>query len=151
MEIKKQTYSKNRLLCSGLFLSFDEAIKSYFSDFNYLMKLTQTPIQSEDEILERAEQMDEMLDFSTSEHDMYFIFGNMIADRIEEYESKYLELPKVEAHEMLSMLMKNKNIKSTDLSHITPHIDEILDGRRNLSEDNAKQLAKFFQVPASLF
>jgi len=31
MEIKKQTYSKNRLLCSGLFLSFDEAIKNYFS------------------------------------------------------------------------------------------------------------------------
>ncbi len=149
--VNKQTDFKNILVFSGLFQSFDEAIKNYFSDFNYLMKLTQTPIQSEDEILERAEQMDEMLDLSTCDHDMYFIFGNMIADRIEEYEKKYLEIPKVEGYEMLSMLMKNKNIKSTDLSHITPHITEILNGRRNLTKDNAKQLANFFQVPATVF
>jgi HTH-type transcriptional regulator/antitoxin HigA len=151
MDVKKQTDSKKVLVFSGLFQSFDEAIKNYFSDFNDLMKLTQTPIQSEDEILERAEQMDEMLDLSTSDHDMYFIFGNMIADRIEEYEKKSLEIPKVEGYEMLSMLMKNKNIKSTDLSHITPHIPEILNGKRNLSKDNAKQLAIFFKVPATVF
>ena len=151
MDINKQTDSEHILVFSGLFQSFDEAIKNNFSDFNYLIKLTQTPIQSEDEILERAEQMDEMLDLSTSDHDMYFIFGNMIADHIEEYEKKSLEIPKVDGHEMLSMLMKNKNIKPTDLSHITTQIPEILNGKRNLSKDNAKQLANFFQVPATVF
>jgi HTH-type transcriptional regulator/antitoxin HigA len=144
-------HSKNILVFSGLFQSFDEAIKNYFSDFNDLMKLTQTPIQSEDEILERAEQMDEMLDLSTSDHDIYYIFGNMIADRIEEYEKKYLEIPKVEGHEMLSMLMKNNNIKPTDLSHITLPLPEILNGKRDISKDQAKKLANFFKVPATVF
>ncbi|WP_141698801.1 helix-turn-helix domain-containing protein [Candidatus Marithrix sp. Canyon 246] len=115
------------------------------------MKLTQTPIQSEEEILERAEQMDEILDLSTSDNDMYFIFGNMIADRIEEYEEKYLELPKVESHEMLSMLMKNHNIKPSELVNISGDIHEIIKGTRNISKDQAKKFANFFNVPIKVF
>jgi len=47
--------------------------------------------------------------------------------------------------------MKNNNIKLTDLSFMTPHLAEILTGKRNLSKDNVKQLANFFQVPATVF
>lgn len=151
MDLNKQANTKNILVYSGLFKSFDETIKNYVSDFNYLMKLTQTPIQSEDEILERAEQMDEMLDLSTSDNDIYFIFGNMIADRIEEYEEKYLELPKVESHEMLSMLMKNHNIKPSELFHISGDIHEIINGTHNISKDQAKKFANFFKVPVTVF
>ncbi len=151
MDLNKQANTKNILVFSGLFKSFDETIKNYVSDFNYLMKLTQTPIQSEDEILERAEQMDEMLDLSTSDNDIYFIFGNMIADRIEEYEEKYLELPKVESHEMLSMLMKNNNIKPSELFYISDDIHEIINGTHNISKDQAKKFANFFNVPVKVF
>ena len=53
-----------------------------------LTRYTQYPIETEDEILERAHVMDELMDMAKSEDDIVMFFANAISDRIEEFEKK---------------------------------------------------------------
>jgi HTH-type transcriptional regulator/antitoxin HigA len=57
-------------------------------------------------------------------------------------------------HITLQRLMYSHEIKLEDLAHVfgNPHFTrEILDGKREISRRQAKELGKFFRVPAKLF
>lgn len=151
--MQAKTIPNNSPIFSKLFSALSDAATNTIDDYNYLIQLIQSPIQSDDEVIERAEQMDEMFDQAKSETDLYFIFANLIADRIEEYEQKYLEFPTVTGRAMLSMLMKEKGIKQSDLIEITPqgNISDILNGKRKINLDHAKGFATFFKVPMTVF
>jgi HTH-type transcriptional regulator/antitoxin HigA len=94
-----------------------------------------------------------MFDLSKGEYDFYFIFANLIADRIEEYETKYLEHPTITGREMLAFLIKERRIKQCNLASITAqgNISAILNGSRAINLDHAKGFAKFFGVPITVF
>jgi HTH-type transcriptional regulator / antitoxin HigA len=58
------------------------------------------------------------------------------------------------AHITLQRLMFSHDIKLDDIAHFfgNPHLArEVLDGKRQISKRQAKELAKFFRVPAKLF
>ena len=72
---------------------------------------------------------------------------------VEEYESRAHPLPKAKPHKMLAYLLAEKNMKPSDLWNVLPksRVSEILNGKRNISKAQARQLADFFRVPIGLF
>ncbi len=72
---------------------------------------------------------------------------------IEEYESRTHPLPKAKPHKMLAYLLKERNMKPSDLWAVVPksRVSEILNGKRSISKTQAKQLAELFHVPVDLF
>ncbi len=77
-----------------------------------------SPVESEGEVLERANIMDELMDMAQSEDDIVMLFANAISDRIEAFENVQLELPKMKPGEVLASLMQIHGIKQKDLSDI---------------------------------
>jgi HTH-type transcriptional regulator/antitoxin HigA len=59
-----------------------------------LTRYTQYPIETEDQVLERAKVMDELM--AKSEDDIVMFFANAISDRIEEFENEQLDLPRTQ-------------------------------------------------------
>jgi HTH-type transcriptional regulator/antitoxin HigA len=54
---------------------------------------------------------------------------------------------------MLAYLLEERGMKSSDLWRVLPksRVSEILNGRRNISKSQAKQLAELFRVPVDIF
>lgn len=72
---------------------------------------------------------------------------------IEEYENRAHPLPKAEPHKILAYLLEEKNMKPSDLWTALPksRVSEILNGKRNISKAQARQLAELLRVPVDLF
>jgi HTH-type transcriptional regulator/antitoxin HigA len=72
---------------------------------------------------------------------------------IEEYENRAHPLPKAKPHKMLAYLLKEKNMKPSDLWTVLPksRVSEILNGKRSISKAQAKHLAELLHVPVELF
>jgi HTH-type transcriptional regulator/antitoxin HigA len=77
----------------------------------------------------------------------------MLSILIEEYENRAHPLPKIKPHKMLAYLLKEKNMKPSDLWAVLPksRVSEILNGKRGISKTQAKQLAELLHVPINLF
>ena len=117
-----------------------------------LFHYTYTPIQSEKELLERADVMDYLMDLAQHENDIVLVFANAISDRIEEFEDQ-IEMPTVPVAEKLKMLMKTRSVKQKDLKNIAPQsvISELLNGKRTVNLNQAKGFAGYFNLPVSYF
>ena len=72
---------------------------------------------------------------------------------IEEYENRAHPLPKAKPHKMLAYLLREKNMKPSDLWAVLPksRVSEILNGKRSISKTQARQLAELLHVPVELF
>ena len=77
----------------------------------------------------------------------------LLGGLIEGYEDRVQPLPKTEPHRMLAYLLEERGMKSSDLWRVLPksRVSEILNGRRNISKSQAKQLAELFRVPVDIF
>ena|SRR5690242_1278832 len=71
---------------------------------------------------------------------------------IEDYEAREYPLPQVEPARMLGYLMEEKSFTARDLADILPksRLSEILNGKRDISKSQAKQLAERFRVSPEL-
>jgi HTH-type transcriptional regulator / antitoxin HigA len=76
-----------------------------------------------------------------------------LADQVKAYEDKHVELPEAAPHEVLRFLMTQHGLKQDDLADCAPqsHISAILNGKRGISKDVAKLLAKRFHIGAGVF
>jgi HTH-type transcriptional regulator / antitoxin HigA len=77
----------------------------------------------------------------------------MLSMLIEEYEDRVHPLPETEPHKMLNYLLRERDLKASDLWTVLPksRVSEILSGKRSISKSQAKSLAGFFHVPAEVF
>ncbi|MEK7408031.1 MAG: helix-turn-helix domain-containing protein [Acidobacteriota bacterium] len=77
----------------------------------------------------------------------------LLAMLAEEYEDRRHPLPKGRPHKMLAYLLEENALKPSDLWTLIPksRVSEILSGKRSVSKDQAKRLARFFRVPVDLF
>lgn len=135
-----------------LLSALNSAAADYANSVFTLFQYTTTPITSEDEVLERALLMDEMLDSAKSESDIAVVFANAIADRIEEFE-KNIEYPYMSGADRLRGLMEIKNLTQGDLKDIAPQsvISEILSGKRTINLKQAKGFSNYFGLPLDMF
>jgi HTH-type transcriptional regulator/antitoxin HigA len=115
-----------------LLSTLSNVVEEYSTSLSTLMHYTSAPIESEAEVLERAEVMDSMMDMAKHENDIVLVFANSIADRIEEFENS-MEMPAISVPERIKGLMDIKNLKQNDLKDIAPQsvISDILNGKRD--------------------
>ena len=76
-----------------------------------------------------------------------------LADQVKAYEDEHFPIPDAEPREVLRFLMEQHGLKQEDLADCAPQsrISDILNGRRDISKDIAKKLARRFNVHADLF
>lgn len=131
----------------------NQAVSQVSDHAHQLYLASNTPIQNDNEVLERAELMDMLMDMAKSEEDICMIYAHAISDRIEEYEAQDLDIPKISAVEMLKGMMDIRDIKQKDLSHIATQstISEILNGKRKITKNQARALAEYFDLPLDNF
>ena len=76
-----------------------------------------------------------------------------LANQVKVYEDDHVRIPEAEPPEVLRFLMEQHGLKQDDLSDCAPQsrISDILNGRRAISKDIAKAMAKRFHVRADVF
>lgn len=76
-----------------------------------------------------------------------------LADQVADYEEEHAPVPEAEPREVLRMLMSQHSLKQEDLADCAPQgrISDILSGRRGISKEVARKLARRFRVSAALF
>lgn len=136
-----------------LFQQISVALENFTQDFVELIRYTQSKIESEEEVLERAKIMDELMDMADSEDDIVMLFANAISDRIEEFENQQLEWHRMKPNEVLANLMQIHQIEPKDLFNIAPQlkITELLNEKQAMTLEHVKGFSKFFKVPVALF
>lgn len=135
-----------------LFSSINATFLEHTNSVVSLMHYTSTPIESEKEVLERAEVMDQIMDMAKHENDVVFLFADAIAERIEDFECS-MEMPHIPAPERLRELMKIRSVKQRDLKSVASQsiISEILNGKREVNLKQAKGFAEYFGLPVTNF
>ncbi len=76
-----------------------------------------------------------------------------LADQVKAYEDEHFPIPETEPRKVLRFLMEQHGLKQEDLSDTAPQgrISDILNGKRGISKELAKKLARRFNVRADLF
>lgn len=76
-----------------------------------------------------------------------------LGNQISIYEAEHVRIPDVAPGEVLRFLMEQHGLSQSDLKDCAPQsrISEILNGKREISKDLAKALAKRFKVNVGVF
>jgi HTH-type transcriptional regulator/antitoxin HigA len=76
-----------------------------------------------------------------------------LADRIAAWEDEQVRIPDAEPKEVLRFLMEQHGLKQEDLADCAPQgrISDILSGRRAVSKEVARRLARRFNVSVAVF
>jgi len=76
-----------------------------------------------------------------------------LADQVKAYEDEHFPIPESKPREILRFLMDQHGLKQEDLADCAPQsrISDILNGKRSISKEIAKNLARRFNVHADLF
>lgn len=102
-------------------------------------------------LLDRAGRLMEKPEPKISEEEGRLL--ELLAMLIEAYEDRVRPLPQTEPHKMLRYLLEEKGLKPSDLGAVLPksRVSEILNGKRGISKEQAKQLARLLHVPVEIF
>ncbi len=76
-----------------------------------------------------------------------------LSNQVIAYEADHVEIPDASPRDVLRFLMQQHNLSQTDLADCAPQsrISEILNGRREISKELAKALAKRVGVGVEVF
>lgn len=97
-----------------------------------------------------ATELSEHIEFDSEPlNDLFHI----VTDLIWVWESRHVDVPKVEPREVLRYLLEAHKLKQKDLADIasSTHISDILSGRRAISKKVAVALSSRFNVDVSAF
>jgi HTH-type transcriptional regulator / antitoxin HigA len=113
-----------------------------------------TSVHSENDYEQAQELLSVLLDeIGDNENHPLIDFMDYLADQIKAYEDENFSIPQASPADILKFLMIEHNLNQSDLSDCVPqsHISAILSGRRSISKEIAKKLAKRFNVRADIF
>jgi HTH-type transcriptional regulator / antitoxin HigA len=76
-----------------------------------------------------------------------------LANQVMAYEAAHVKIPDALPRDVLRFLMEQRGLSQTDLADCAPQsrISEILNGKREISKELAKSLAKKFSVGVEVF
>lgn len=76
-----------------------------------------------------------------------------LANQATVYEAEHSKIPDAHPHDVLRFLMEQHGISQSDLTDCAPQsrISEILNGKREISQELAKSLATRFEVSVGVF
>lgn len=78
----------------------------------------------------------------------------LLVKLIEDFEEKHYSLDRSTPHSRLLHLMDARNLQQSDLAEVLGSSEvavEVMNGRKDINEEQAKTLARFFHVEPSLF
>lgn len=110
-------------------------------------------ITSDEEFDRMAEQLEE-LDMKESPTAEEEALAGLLAKLVADYDDLHYPLPEIPPHEMVAYLMEQRGLKQTGLVELIgsrAQVSDLVNGKRGISKDQAKKLAKFFKVSAELF
>ena len=112
------------------------------------------PITNEAELLATQDQINSILDkgkLTQYDRDYLKVLGTLVYD----YGDKNEPMPPLKGVELLKALLEESNLQPKDLGSICQSesiVLDILDGKRELTATQIKELAAFFHIsPATLF
>lgn len=111
------------------------------------MHLTETEYER---ILAKAEE----LTFTKNKNIEQQNLLKLLALLVERYEAENYPLSNAQPHEILQHLMESSGTRQADLVGIVGSssvVSEVVNGRREISEAEAKALGKYFKISPSLF
>jgi HTH-type transcriptional regulator/antitoxin HigA len=113
-----------------------------------------TSIHSERDYAQVRAVMDALLDVvgNDEQHPLADLL-DYLAEQVEAYENEHYPIPDAEPREVLRLLMEQHGLKQEDLADCAPQnrISDILTGKRAISKEIAKKLARRFHVHADIF
>jgi HTH-type transcriptional regulator / antitoxin HigA len=110
-----------------------------------------TTDEDHERMLAEVEKLMDKGEHRTTEEDAAL---DLLVRLIKDYEEEHHPLPDPGPHEMLVYLMEQRSLKQADLLPIFKsrgYVSDVVNAKRDISKVHAKQLAKFFEVSASLF
>ena len=111
------------------------------------------PITHEAELIATQNRINSILDqgnLTQDDTDYLKVLGTLIYD----YEEKYEPIPTLKGAELLKALLEESNLQPEDLVDICESestVLDILNGKRQLTDNQIKGLAAFFKIPLSYF
>lgn len=113
-----------------------------------------TSVRTEEDYVEARATIEVLLDEigDDESHPLAEVL-DYLADRVAAYEEEHAPVPEAEPKEVLRILMSQHGLKQEDLADCAPQgrISDILSGRRSVSKEIAKRLARRFNVSAAVF
>ena len=111
-------------------------------------------IRDEHEYNLAIERLNALIDeVGTNEHHPLYELLDTLGTVIHAYEEKYHPMPECSSIEMLQFLMEEHQLRPSDLPELgtTDIVWEILNGKRELTVNNLRALAKRFGVSPAVF
>ena len=127
---------------------FDESI------YSNLLTTTLPRIIETDEEYEEALCQVEKLTFTKDKNPEQIKLLKLLVLLVEDYENKTYPFEKPNPQEILQHLMESNHIRQSDLVGVIGSsgvVSEVVNGKRSISKNQAKALARFFNVSADLF
>ena len=112
-------------------------------------RLITTEIENQ-QVLSQVEKL-MAIDDRTPEQDALF---DLLVVLIEKFEEEHYPIEDASPHDILLHLMEENNVKQTDLVGVVGSrgvVSEVVNGKRQISKNQAKSLSNFFRVDVSLF
>ncbi len=112
------------------------------------------PLRSDEELDEAIKMVDSLLTQKAlaPEEDDYL---EVLSDQVERYETEEYPMAPVSDGEMLRHLIEAKGVSQTEVAKGTGIVDstisEVLSGKRSLKREHIGKLAKYFNVPPTVF
>ncbi|HEY7347940.1 MAG TPA: helix-turn-helix domain-containing protein [Ktedonobacterales bacterium] len=129
-----------------------QAIVEAWGAFRELVGVTS--VRTEEDYQQARALIDTLLDevAENEEHPLADVL-DYFADQVEAYEEEHILIPEAEPREVLRFLMEQHGLKQEDLAECAPQnrISDILGGKRSISKEIAKNLARRFGVHADVF
>lgn len=120
---------------------------------NLLAKFVPKVIETEEEY-DRALAVAEKLTFAKNRTPEEKALHRLLVTLIEAYESEHYPMDKSLPHEILQHLMEVSDTRQADLVGIIGSsgvVSEVVNGKRAISEAQAKALSEYYKVSPSLF
>lgn len=124
---------------------------------SYYIKLITTfpprPITNDAELIATQNQINSILDkgkLTQDDRDYLKVLGTLVYD----YEDKNEPMPTLKGVELLKALLEESNLQPKDLAFIGESesiVLDILDGKRELTASQIKELALFFHMSPTVF
>ncbi len=113
-----------------------------------------TSVRNEDDYARARATIDLLLDEigDDEQHPLAEVL-DYLADRVAAWEDEHARIPDAEPREVLRFLMEQHGLKQEDLADCAPQgrISDILSGRRGVSKEIARRLARRFNVSVAVF
>lgn len=113
-----------------------------------------TSVRTDDDYAQARATIDALVDeIGEDENHPLADVLDYLADQVKAYEDEHFNIPEAEPRGVLRFLMEQHGLKQEDLTDCAPQsrISDILNGKRGISKDIAKRLARRFNVHADLF